>query len=94
LQREDIATVILAGAVTVDRNLWHYLTKFRHVKPLLSAGALQDLDYPKGKLLGQLLNRLLNATLDGEIHTKTEAIELAEQYWQKFLLKDSGKAQN
>jgi tRNA nucleotidyltransferase (CCA-adding enzyme) len=89
LQREDIATVILAGAVTGDRNLWHYLTKLRTVKPLLSAGELQALGYPKGKLLGQLLNRLLNATLDGEIHSKTQAIELAQQYWPKLLLKDS-----
>lgn len=83
-QNEDIFALILAGAITADPSLWQYFTKLRKIRPLLTGTELTELGYPRGKILGQLLNRLHQATLDGEIANKTEAIDLLAVYWQEI----------
>ncbi|MFN3927990.1 MAG: CCA tRNA nucleotidyltransferase [Pseudanabaenaceae cyanobacterium] len=78
---EELGTIILAGAITGDPNVWRYLTRWRHIKPLLTGTDLVGLGYPRGKQLGQLLHSIHAATLDGIISSKEDAIVFAKGHW-------------
>jgi tRNA nucleotidyltransferase (CCA-adding enzyme) len=85
LQMEDVATLVLVGALTANVFVWRYLTVWRRIQPMLTGRELMDLGYPKGKSLGRLLQGIRTATLDGLICTKSEAISFAEYYWKEVL---------
>jgi tRNA nucleotidyltransferase (CCA-adding enzyme) len=74
LQPYDVAMLILVASrsrAPVRQQIWRYLSQWRQVKPLLNGRQLQELGYPRGPILRQILDRLQAATLDGEV-TDTE----------------------
>lgn len=76
LNHWDLPTLILVAPrlpTQIRRHLWHYLTQWRHVKPLLNGRDLKQLGYRPGKAFRQILDALLSATLDGRICDRAQA---------------------
>jgi tRNA nucleotidyltransferase (CCA-adding enzyme) len=66
---------------SMRRQIWQYLTHWRHLKPPLDGDDLKALGYPPGRQYKQILNALLTATLDGQITTRSQAEAfLAQQF--------------
>jgi tRNA nucleotidyltransferase (CCA-adding enzyme) len=55
------------------RQIWHYLTHLTTVKPPIDGNDLKAMGYKPGKQYKPMLEALLNATLDGEIHDRSQA---------------------
>ena len=69
-------TLIVIGAKSdrpLRRLIWQYLTQWSQVKAPLDGNDLKQLGYKPGKQFKIILKQLLAATLDGHIHTKTDA---------------------
>ncbi len=64
---------------SLRRKIWQYLTKWQHQKPLLSGTDLRQIGCLEGKTMGILLTKINNASLDGRISTKAEAVIFAEK---------------
>lgn len=63
------------------RQIWRYLTHWSPVKPPLNGNDLFALGYPRGPQYRTLLNAVRDATLDGNIQTREDAIAyLQAQY--------------
>ena len=86
LQKFDLTTLLLAAAKCSPvhrRVFWHYLTKWRMVKPPLTGTDLQKLGYSAGKQMGEILQILRNATLDGLVTNQEQAIAYLESFSPK-----------
>jgi tRNA nucleotidyltransferase (CCA-adding enzyme) len=80
----DLSTLTLL-AVTVPRpirrQIWQYFTRLTPVKPPLNGNDLKALGYKPGRQFKPMLEALLAATLDGEVHDRTEAAHfLADRF--------------
>ncbi|MGH7235070.1 MAG: CCA tRNA nucleotidyltransferase [Nitrospiraceae bacterium] len=62
---------------TATRKIAAYLTRFKHVKPLLTGADLKALGLKPGPIYKQILDRLLDARLNGEVKSDTDERELA-----------------
>jgi len=84
LSRQDLLTLILIavqGSLNVRKAIWQYLTRWVHVKPLLSGDDLKALGYKPGRQFKQILDELQAAALDGMIRDRAEAeIYLSQHY--------------
>jgi tRNA nucleotidyltransferase (CCA-adding enzyme) len=84
LSAYDLPTLILIAATQprpVRRQIWQYLTRWRHIKPLLDGNDLKTLGYPPGRQYKQILDRLLTATLDGQVTNRTESERFLMQHF-------------
>jgi tRNA nucleotidyltransferase (CCA-adding enzyme) len=83
LRSYDICTlIIIAVTITrVRRHIWRYLTRWRHIKPILDGNDLKILGYKPGKQFKLMLDRLLAATLDGEIGDRDSAEAFLRQHF-------------
>nr|WP_322657948.1 CBS domain-containing protein [Dendronalium sp. ChiSLP03b]MDZ8204244.1 CBS domain-containing protein [Dendronalium sp. ChiSLP03b] len=70
-------------ASTLRRQIWHYLTIWANVQPILNGNDLKKLGYKPGPQYRQILDDLLTATLDGLIGDRTEAEEFLVQHYPK-----------
>jgi len=79
LQPYDSISLLLVAInsdISHRRKIWHYLTHSSHIKAPLNGDDLKALGYKPGPQYKDILNRLLQATLDGEISTREEAISI------------------
>jgi tRNA nucleotidyltransferase (CCA-adding enzyme) len=84
LRRYDLPTLILIAlhsSRTIRRQIWHYLTVWANVQPILNGNDLKKLGYKPGPQYRQMLDDLLAATLDGEIKDRTEAEKFLAQHY-------------
>jgi tRNA nucleotidyltransferase (CCA-adding enzyme) len=84
LNRWDLPTLILVAPrlpAHLRRYLWSYLTRWRHVKPLLNGRDLKQLGYQPGKAFRQILDALLSATLDGKICDRAQAEAFLKEHF-------------
>ena len=76
LQSYDLPLLLLV-AVRSDRPLrrqiWHYLTQWSQVKPLIDGQALKALGYKPGQHFKRILADLLAATVDGMVGDRSQA---------------------
>jgi tRNA nucleotidyltransferase (CCA-adding enzyme) len=70
-------SLLLDGA-TAREHASAYLSRFRHVRPLLNGETLGEMGFPAGPAIGRMLDRLRDARLDGLISTRAEELELAQ----------------
>jgi tRNA nucleotidyltransferase (CCA-adding enzyme) len=77
------ALVLIATAQPrpLRRQIWQYLTHWRQVKPPLDGNDLKALGYPPGRQYKQILDALLNATLDGQVVTRSDAEAFLVQHF-------------
>jgi len=61
------------------RQISEYITKLRHVKPLLRGDDLIALGYPQGRIYHTILEALRAARLDGRVVTKEDEIALVKE---------------
>lgn len=61
------------------KEIEEYLTKWRHIKPLLSGDFLRDMNLPQGPQYGRILWAVRAAWLDGEISSAEEERVLLEK---------------
>ncbi len=76
LRQYDRATLILIavrGDRAICRQIWRYLTRWMHVRSLLTGKDLQQLGYKPGAQFRKILDELTIATLDGEIGDRAAA---------------------
>ncbi len=59
--------------------IWEYFSQWLDLKPLLTGADLKNMGYPEGRMMGNLLNQIRNATLDGKISNRDEAIAFLQQ---------------
>jgi tRNA nucleotidyltransferase (CCA-adding enzyme) len=57
----------------VRRQIWRYLTDWRHLRAPIDGNDLKALGYPPGRQYKPILDALLSARLDGQILTRAEA---------------------
>jgi tRNA nucleotidyltransferase (CCA-adding enzyme) len=69
-----LVEIAALSSLPLCQKIWRYLQDWQRVKPLLTGADLIQLGYPPGPQFKTILDTILAATLDGEIHTKTEAI--------------------
>ncbi|MBW4563432.1 MAG: CBS domain-containing protein [Mojavia pulchra JT2-VF2] len=86
LRQYDLPTLILIALQSPRshrRQIWHYLTVWANVQPIINGNDLKKLGYKPGPQYRQILDNLLTATLDSVITNKTEAQEfLTKNYPQ------------
>jgi tRNA nucleotidyltransferase (CCA-adding enzyme) len=79
LRQYDLGLLILVAVRTqtlsIRRQIWQYLTRWRHIQPILNGDDLRELGYKPGRQYRQILEGLLVATLDGEISDRSSATE-------------------
>ena len=76
LQAYDQPLLILVAAqspIAVRAKIWRYLNHWAIAKPLLNGNDLIQLGYRPGRQFKAMLAAILAATLDSDIHTRTEA---------------------
>ncbi|MDZ8054015.1 MAG: CBS domain-containing protein [Aulosira sp. ZfuVER01] len=84
LRQYDLPTLILIALQSprvIRRQIWHYLTVWTNIQPILNGNDLKKLGYKPGPQYRQILDNLLTATLDGVITNKTEAQEFLTQHY-------------
>ncbi|MEM9904219.1 MAG: CBS domain-containing protein [Cyanobacteria bacterium P01_D01_bin.44] len=77
LKPHDLPMMILMSTRhphTLGPKIWRYVTRLSTVKPPLNGHDLQALGYRPGPAFKDLLTHLLNATLNGELSTRDEAL--------------------
>ncbi len=65
--------VALHSSRPIRKQIWHYLTVWADVQPILNGNDLKKLGYKPGPQYRQMLDDLLAATLDGKICDRTSA---------------------
>lgn len=86
LRQHDLAMLILIALNcprAVRKQIWHYLTVWANVQPILNGNDLKKLGYKPGPQYRQILDDLLAATLDGEIKNKADAEKFLSQRYPK-----------
>lgn len=76
LRQYKLPTLVLIGVHSprgIRRNIWQYLTTWRHVKAPLDGNDLRTLGYKPGAQYREILDALLDATLDRVIQDQAEA---------------------
>ncbi|PMB45870.1 poly(A) polymerase [Fischerella thermalis CCMEE 5205] len=73
--------VALHSSRPIRKLLWHYLTVWANIRPILSGNDLKKLGYKPGPQYRQILDELLAATLDGEIRDRTQAEKFLAQHY-------------
>jgi len=84
LSSHDLPTLILLACTQprlVRRQVWKYLTHWRHLKSPIDGNDLKALGYLPGRQYKQILDALLTATLDGQLITRAEAETFLEQHF-------------
>jgi tRNA nucleotidyltransferase (CCA-adding enzyme) len=80
----DLSTLLLVSARhprTLGPQIWQYLTRLATLKPLLNGNDLKRLGYSPGPKFREMLTALTYATLDGDLHTRSDAVDyLAEHF--------------
>ncbi|BCL34283.1 CBS domain-containing protein [Nostoc sp. MS1] len=78
---EILILIALQSQRKIRRQIWHYLTVWANVQPILNGNDLKKLGYSPGPQYKQMLEDLLAATLDGHMKNQLEAQEfLAKHY--------------
>ncbi|MGJ5676125.1 MAG: CBS domain-containing protein [Nostochopsis sp.] len=78
LRSYDLPTLILVALHSsrpIRKQIWHYLTVWADIQPILNGNDLKKLGYKPGPQYRQMLDDLLAATLDGKICDRTSAEE-------------------
>ncbi|MBH8572902.1 CBS domain-containing protein [Nostocaceae cyanobacterium CENA369] len=88
LRQFDLPMLILIATYSprvskLRRQIWHYLTVWSHVQPILNGNDLKKLGYKPGPQYRQILDNLLTATLDGAISDRIQAEEFLAQHYPK-----------
>ncbi|BAU08717.1 CBS domain-containing protein [Fischerella sp. NIES-3754] len=73
--------VALHSSRPIRKLLWHYLTVWANIQPILNGNDLKKLGYKPGPQYRQMLDELLAATLDGEIRDRTQAEKFLAQHY-------------
>jgi tRNA nucleotidyltransferase (CCA-adding enzyme) len=76
LRKYDLPMLILIALQSprsLRRQIWHYLTVWTNIQPILNGNDLKKLGYKPGPQYRQMLDDLLAATLDKVIKNRTEA---------------------
>jgi tRNA nucleotidyltransferase (CCA-adding enzyme) len=60
-----------------------YISKLKHVKPLLDGKDLKSIGIPPGPLYREILDSLLDARLNGEVSTKADELDFVVKRWRK-----------
>ncbi|NJR39973.1 MAG: CBS domain-containing protein [Leptolyngbyaceae cyanobacterium CSU_1_4] len=84
LSSSDLPTLILLASTQprpIRRQIWNYLTHWRHIKSPLDGNDLKALGYPPGRQYKQILDALLTAALEGQIATRSEAEAFVAQHF-------------
>ena len=71
----------------VRRRILLYLTRLHRVNPILMGRDLVELGYPKGPLIGKILEELLLARLRGEVETREDEIKWVKSNYPLYVLK-------
>ncbi|MBD2449819.1 CBS domain-containing protein [Nostoc sp. FACHB-152] len=86
LRKYDLPMLILIALQSprsLRRKIWHYLTVWANIQPILNGNDLKKLGYKPGPQYRQMLDDLLAATLDKVITNTTEAKEFLTQNYPK-----------
>ncbi|MEM9567624.1 MAG: CBS domain-containing protein [Cyanobacteria bacterium P01_E01_bin.34] len=80
--RIPVAGVVLVGAkedTWLRKHLWHYLTHWRQRKAPINGHDLKTLGYRPGPDFKRMLQALRDATLDGQLQSRDDAIAFLER---------------
>ncbi|MDM9384204.1 CBS domain-containing protein [Chlorogloeopsis sp. ULAP01] len=75
--------IALHSSRVIRQQIWHYLTVWANVQPILNGNDLKKLGYKPGPQYRHILDDLLAVTLDGEIKDRTEAENFLAQHYPK-----------
>ena len=80
LNQSSLEMLILVGIrcqdnLPIRRQIWKYITVWRHISPILNGDDLRRLGYKPGPQYRQILADLLMATLDGVVTNQSTAEE-------------------
>ncbi|MBD2204568.1 CBS domain-containing protein [Calothrix sp. FACHB-1219] len=84
LRQYDVPMLILIALQSprnIRRQIWHYLTVWRNIQPMINGNDLKKLGYKPGPQYRQILDDLLTATLDSIIKNQTEAQEYLTKHY-------------
>ncbi len=90
---EDVpyVTALFWAAATeqwrVRRRILLFLTRLHRIHPILMGRDLIELGYPKGALIGKILDELLRARLRGEVETREDEIRWIKKHYPLYVLK-------
>ncbi|MGB4300780.1 MAG: CBS domain-containing protein [Acetomicrobium sp.] len=71
----------------VRRRILLFLTRLHRVHPILMGRDLVELGYPKGPIIGKILDELLRARLRGEVETREDEIKWVKKRYPLYALK-------
>jgi tRNA nucleotidyltransferase (CCA-adding enzyme) len=77
---EILILIALQSQRKIRQQIWHYLTVWANVQPILNGNDLKKLGYKPGPQYKQILENLLVATLDGHIKNQPEAQEFLAKH--------------
>ncbi len=78
-----LMAISLISPKAVRRRIWEYIQHWIDAKPLLNGNDLKTLGYKPGSHFKAILGRLLAATLDGEIHSRSDAEAFLAQHFPR-----------
>ena len=83
-----VSIVLLAGegGREARTRLEDYFTRLRDIEPFVDGNDLKSMHLPEGPRIGEILREVFSAQIDGEVLTRTEALDLA-----RHLARPSGK---
>jgi tRNA nucleotidyltransferase (CCA-adding enzyme) len=82
----DLATLTLLGVHLprlIRKPIWHYLTHWSQVKPLLDGNDLKAMGYKPGPRFKSILDAILAATLDGVVSDRDAAIAFLHDHFPR-----------
>jgi len=88
LRQYDWVTTVLVALSSpraVRRQIWQYLVRWSHVKPILNGRDLQKLGYRAGPQFKAVLDDLLAATLDGTFYRDGAALTQQQERARAFV---------
>jgi len=71
----------------VRRRILLFLTRLHRVHPILMGRDLVELGYPRGPIIGKILDELLRARLRGEVETREDEIKWVKKRYPLYALK-------
>ncbi|MBD2441249.1 CBS domain-containing protein [Nostoc sp. FACHB-110] len=86
LRKYDLPMLILIALQSprsLRQQIWHYLTVWANIQPILNGNDLKKLGYKPGPQYRQMLDDILAATLDQVITNKIEAEEFLNKNYPK-----------
>ncbi len=83
LDFETLTLLAITSSRAIRRRIWQYLTDDSAIEPLLNGNDLKQLGFKPGRQYKEILETVFDATLDGVVRDRAEAVRFVEEQFGK-----------